>query len=244
MQITVLGCFGPYPPAGGCCSGYLVRAKKTAVLLDCGNGVLSRLRYYLEPWELDAVVVSHLHSDHTADLFILRYALQFARQRQKQGEALPVFAPAEPKEEFVRLSYKEYLQARPARPGESLQIGELEFSFAPGVHAVPANIITVKSGQQKFVYSGDTEYCPQLAQAAAGADLLLCEANFLRSDLENGGRNHLAAFQAAEIAGAAGVKRLVLTHHHPERKPEDALQEAGTVFSHVELAYPGSSYEL
>ncbi|NLN07482.1 MAG: MBL fold metallo-hydrolase [Firmicutes bacterium] len=243
MQITVLGCFGPYPPAGGCCSGYLVRENKTAVLLDCGNGVLSRLRYYLEPWELAAVVVSHLHSDHTADLLILRYAMQYYLQRQ-QGEGLPVFAPAEPEEEFARLSYKEYLQARAVQAGETLRVGELEFSFAQAVHAVPAYIITVRSGKQKFVYSGDTEYCPQLMEAAAGADLFLCEANYLRSDLESGGKNHLAAFQAAGTARAAGVKRLVLTHHHPERNPKDALQEAGAIFPRVELAYPGSSYEL
>lgn len=242
MQVTVLGCFGPYPPAGGCCSGYLVWGKEAAVLLDCGNGVLSRLRYYLEPWEVTAVVLSHLHNDHTGDLPVLRYARQF--NRQHRVETLSVFAPAGPKDEFDRLFSSEYLRAQPVQAGETLQIGDLEFAFAQAVHSVPSHIITVKQGRKKFVYSGDTENCPQLVAAAAGADLFLCEANYLRSDLEGGANNHLAAFQAAEAARAAGVKRLVLTHHHPDRSPKEALREAAAVFPRTELALMGSSYQL
>ena len=38
MKLTVLGCYGPYPPAGGACSGYLLEEGGTRVLIDCGNG--------------------------------------------------------------------------------------------------------------------------------------------------------------------------------------------------------------
>jgi len=43
MQLALLGCYGPYPPAGGACSGYLVSEDGYNLLLDCGNGVMSRL---------------------------------------------------------------------------------------------------------------------------------------------------------------------------------------------------------
>ena len=41
MKLTVLGCNGPYPAAGGACSGYLLETGDTRVLLDCGAGALA-----------------------------------------------------------------------------------------------------------------------------------------------------------------------------------------------------------
>ena len=43
LKLTILGCYGPYPKAGGACSGYLLEDETTKILIDCGNGVLSRL---------------------------------------------------------------------------------------------------------------------------------------------------------------------------------------------------------
>lgn len=243
MKITVLGCFGPYPPAGQCCSGYLLQDGETAVLLDCGNGVLSRLRYYLEPWALTAVVVSHLHADHYGDLLILKYALMLHDQAGTR-EPLHVYAPDQPQDVFASLSYKTYLQAVPVTEQTKLEIGRLQFSFTPAVHAVPSYLVTVTAGEKKFVYSGDTEYFPGLAAAAAGADLFLCEANFLEEDIKRGAPNHLSAAQAAQVAREGGVKRLVLTHFFPERGPGLALQEARQVFAAAEPAQPGAVYEL
>jgi ribonuclease BN (tRNA processing enzyme) len=243
MILTVIGCYGPYPAAGQCCSGYLVQDSGTAVLLDCGNGVLSRLRYYLEPWELSAVVVSHLHSDHICDLLIMRYALMI-RQMQEGGKALKVFAPAEPENDFRQLTYKDALTAVPLGESSRLQIGSLRFSFHRGHHAIPSFLITIECEGKKIVYSGDTEYFPGMAKVVEGADLFLCEANYLRADLEKGYRNHLAAFQAAEAALSGQVKRLVLTHLHPDRDRKAILSEAGELFPRVELASAGSLYNL
>jgi len=180
MKITVLGCYGPYPPAGQCCSGYLLQDQETAILLDCGNGVLSRLRYYLEPWELSAVIVSHLHADHYGDVAILKYALML----HQQAEPLTVYAPAEPQDIFSSLNYKTFLKAEPVNETTELKIGRMQISFTPAVHSVPSYLITVTAGEKKFVYSGDTEYSPFLAAAVAKADLFLCEANFLEEDLK------------------------------------------------------------
>ncbi len=43
MNITVLGCWAPYPRAGGACSGYLLREGETVVLLEAGDGSFIRL---------------------------------------------------------------------------------------------------------------------------------------------------------------------------------------------------------
>src|SRR5690554_3434426 len=98
MKLRVLGNNGPYPKAGGTCSGYLLENKNTKVLLDCGNGVFSKFQNVCKLEELDAIVLSHLHPDHISDVFILRYALQF------KDLSLKLFAPNEPMYEFERLS--------------------------------------------------------------------------------------------------------------------------------------------
>ncbi|MCG8541098.1 MAG: MBL fold metallo-hydrolase, partial [Clostridia bacterium] len=65
MKITILGNSGPYPRAGGACSGYLLEEDDIKILIDCGNGVLSRLLGMIESLEdIDAIILSHLHSDH------------------------------------------------------------------------------------------------------------------------------------------------------------------------------------
>jgi ribonuclease BN (tRNA processing enzyme) len=133
---------------------------------------------------------------------------------------------------------KEYAEQQKFR----ISVGNLEISFSPAVHAYPSHVITVVSGNKKLVYSGDTEYFPQLAELAAGADLFLCEANYLQKDIKNGSPNHLAAYQAGKTARDAGVKRLVLTHHHPERNLKKSWAEAAEYFANLELASAGAVY--
>ncbi|MDW7652167.1 MAG: MBL fold metallo-hydrolase [Bacillota bacterium] len=241
MLLTVLGCYGPYPPAGQCCSGYLLQAGGHSVLLDCGNGVLSRLRYFVEPWELEAVIVSHLHNDHISDLMILRYAMMVRRQTEP-GKPLHVYAPQEPAADYQRLSYKNYVVTNPLNDQTSLDIGPMRFTFTRGVHPVPSYLTTVEHEGKKLVYSGDTEFFPALPQVIDGADLFLCEANYLRGDIDAGHPNHMAAYQAARAAAEGGVGKLVLTHHHPDRDSAAGLREALETFPATERAHPGSMF--
>ena len=68
MKLTVVGCSPAWPNPGSAHSGYLVTSDGRRVLLDCGPGVLARLRE-TEPWPtIDAIVISHLHLDHCGDL--------------------------------------------------------------------------------------------------------------------------------------------------------------------------------
>ncbi len=82
MRITVLGKSPSWQDAGGACSGYLVEDGDTRLLLDCGNGVFSKLRQRIDYTELDAVLISHLHADHFLDLVPYAYALVYAPRQQ------------------------------------------------------------------------------------------------------------------------------------------------------------------
>ena len=78
MQLTVLGCSPASTNPGGASSSYLVEDGQTRLLLDCGSGSFGRLIQYLDPATVDAIVISHMHADHTLDLIPYRYALSFA----------------------------------------------------------------------------------------------------------------------------------------------------------------------
>lgn len=244
MKLTVLGCHGPYPPAGGCCSGYLLQEKGCNLLVDCGNGVLSRLQEHLDYRDLNAVFLSHLHADHYSDIMIMRYGLEIAFKRGLSSEPLPLYAPAEPDIEFERLPYKHAYKVNSVDHGATLQVGPFTVQFSKGIHAVTSLAMRIQTLAGILVYSGDTEYTPQLEEFALNADIFLCEANYLEEDINNNLPNHLSSAQAAQIAATAGVKRLLLTHHHPERDLEQTLVEAKKYFPHSELAREGLKYEI
>ncbi len=242
MKLTVLGCYGPYPPPGGCCSGYLLQEENCNMLIDCGNGVLSRLQEHLDYQDLDAVIISHLHPDHFSDVMIMRYGLQMAFDHGLRSEPLPLYAPADPESEFERLPYKNAYSVNSIEAGDTLQIGPFTILGREGVHAVPSMALRIRTASGLLIYSGDTEYYDGLSDFASGGDLFLCEANFLEKDIENNLPNHLSSAQAAQIAANAGVKKLLITHHHPERDLELSLAEAVKHFPGAKPAREGEKY--
>jgi len=91
--LLVLGSSGGCPGAGRACPGYLVGAGDVEVLLDCGPGVMGRLREAVDYRTVDAVVLSHLHADHFLDLVPYAYGLMMDLIVRGVGEPIPVYAP-------------------------------------------------------------------------------------------------------------------------------------------------------
>ena len=82
MQVTVLGKSPSWQDAAGACSGYLVQEDDFTLVLDCGNGVFSKLRPLCDYVDVNAVLISHLHADHFLDLVPFSYALCYAPRQQ------------------------------------------------------------------------------------------------------------------------------------------------------------------
>src|SRR3984885_10148500 len=82
VQITVLGKSPSWQDAGGACSGYLVQEEDFVLLIDCGNGVFSKLRRFCDYVDVGAVVITHMHADHFLDLVPFSYALRYAPRQQ------------------------------------------------------------------------------------------------------------------------------------------------------------------
>ena len=67
MRLEVVGCSPAWPNPGGAQSGYLVEGPGR-LLLDCGPGVLARMREQIGWPEVDAIAITHFHLDHWGDL--------------------------------------------------------------------------------------------------------------------------------------------------------------------------------
>ncbi len=95
MKLTVIGHWGGYPKAGEASSGYLLEHDGFKLLVDCGSGVLSFLQNHLTVTDLDAVLISHYHPDHVADIGVLQHALLIQYFLGKSKGTLPVYAHTE-----------------------------------------------------------------------------------------------------------------------------------------------------
>ena len=235
MKLTILGANGPYPAVDGACSGYLLSSDSgnTHILFDCGTGCLAALRGLLPLEALTAVVLTHLHYDHMSDMLPMQYALQFSARQT----ALPVLCPTAPTEARRLLDAKCFDLCLP----EDRQIGELRLSFIPGVHPVPCVCVAVEGDGARFVYTGDTNENPALELFADGCDLLLADAGLSSADWTPRAP-HLSAAMCGQLARAARVRSLVLTHLNPKYDPETLAAEARAHYPNAELAVRGAQY--
>ncbi len=257
MRLTVLGCSGSGPGPDSPASGYLLTAGSTRLLLDLGNGSFGALQRHLDPWLLDAVVLSHLHADHCADMANLVVHRRY-HPAVPAAAPLPVYGPADTAtrlalayaaspEERETADLSDTLAFRKAADGGP--VGDVVLRTAPVAHPVEAYAVRIEHGGASLVYSGDTGPCPELVELAAGADTLLCEASWPhvvpgRWTRPPGGL-HMSGRQAGEHAAAAGVGRLLLTHIPVWCDPAALLAEAREAFDGpVEVVAPDASYEV
>jgi ribonuclease BN (tRNA processing enzyme) len=243
LKLTVLGNYGPYPKAGCACSGFLLTTNDKKLLIDCGSGVVGKLQQYIDIEELDAVILSHLHSDHASDILTLGYAVDVKMKKQVIKEKLRVYLPGEPKEEYERVESRECFETIKLNEDLKLKLGGLEIAFREMKHGYQTFAISIKEGSKKFVYSGDTMPNDALVDFAKDADLFLCEAGLLERDEKAIRAMHLTAREAGEIAEKAGAKRLLLTHFLPDNKLDHYLREATISYNGImEMAGENKTY--
>ncbi len=246
MRITVLGSSGTYPRPGEACNGFLIQEAGAHVVLDFGTGCMANLLKTVDFTELDAVIISHMHVDHYLDLYPLYYALRF---HLGKPWGLPLYAPPGALEimgrvlgEDARAYLDRVFTPCELREGESLTIGSLRVRCYPASHPVEAfclRLETLNGPALTLGYSGDTEPCPGLTEAARGADLFLCEATMINSFAEHA-HGHLTSQGAGEAAREAGAHRLVLTHIWPTFDREQSRSEAAAAYdAPVEVALQG-----
>lgn len=211
MELTVLGCYGGYPYNGIGTSSYLITSGEYHLLLDCGSGALMALQRYLNPLQLDAVLLTHYHHDHIADVGVLQYLWQLAPGAKKEP-VLPIYGHAGDQAHFAGLTWPQATHGIAYDPHRALTLGPLTVTFGATKHPVEAYapVITETATHKKLAFTADTTTFDGLTSWAQGADTLLADTNFYAD--HQGTAWHLTSTQAGQLAQDAGVRRLLLTH--------------------------------
>lgn len=252
MEIVFLGTGCPVVSTERYGPAQLVLGQDARVLVDCGSGVTQRLVAVGAPGrDLDALLLTHLHSDHLVDL----YQLVVSSWHQGRDRPLPIYGPPGTRR-YVEglmalwepeLSQRIAHEKRPSTAALKVEVTEIAADETLKVGALAVRVVAVdhqpvrhafgfvfEGGGKKLALSGDTRRCPALIEAAKGADLLVHEVFVHREmpvvpgvrsaeTVANVASYHTLSGEVGKIATEAGVKALALTHFVPPAADRAAL---------------------
>lgn len=226
MQLTLLGFMGGFPAEGVGTTSYLLESGGFHLLIDAGSGAVLALEKKLDPLDLDAVILTHYHPDHIADLGVLQHVF-LLKEREDGGEKkiLPIYGHTESDLHPLR-NFPDVSEGKDYNGKEEIEIGPFHLAFLKTIHPVPcyALQITEKETGKKLVFTADSGYLADFIPFSKNADLLLADTNFFRGKENHS--VHMTSQEVGEIAKAANVKELVLTHLPPYADWNRLLKEA------------------
>jgi ribonuclease BN (tRNA processing enzyme) len=236
LRLTVLGSGTIVPSLRRQPSGYLVEGSGAKVLLDCGSGTLRRLlQAGTHPDDVDLILISHIHLDHTSELPLLLFSARYAPAPRRRPLRLAGSSGFVEHFRGLESLYGEGLAAagyeravETLQEGGAARAGGIEIRCAPARHIPSSLAFRLQEGGASLVYTGDTEYCRSVVDLARGCDLLLCECSFPDG---SPAKLHLTASDAGRIAAEAGARRLLLTHFYPACEAADIIGQARGAFS-------------
>src|SRR6266571_2330134 len=172
VKLRIVGCSPAWPNPGGAQSGYLVEGSGR-VLLDCGPGVLPRLREQ-EGWpHVDAIVITHFHLDHWGDLVPWTFGSMFGPGRHLPKPVL--FVPPDGEAELADFADKLGVEGMFSAAFDVREYAEDEPFEAAGLEVTAIRVphyqltthaLRVTDGKRTLAYSGDSAPSPKLAEVA------------------------------------------------------------------------------
>jgi ribonuclease BN (tRNA processing enzyme) len=215
----------------------MVRHGGCTLLVDAGLGTLQKLAVLgVSLAEPDVVAFTHLHLDHTAELAPMLFSLR--NTGIGRGKALTLLGAPGFRDfhERLRGTYGSWVEAEDysllveeitSRP---VSLGSLVLTAVPVLHTPQSVAFRVEDTEtgKVIAFSGDTDVCAGIVTAARNADVAVLECSFPN---ERKVRGHLTPAEAGELATAARVKKLVLTHFYPECEEADILGQCRETYS-------------
>ncbi len=219
MRLTIIGCGDAFGAGGRLQTSFHVRSAQTVFLIDCGASTLIGMRRLkLDPNEIDAVFVTHLHGDHFGGLPWFLIDGQYVSKRKRPlivtgprgiearyltaAEALyPGSTTNDPGFELV---FQEYEEQRPLDVG-GVTVTPFEVKHPSGA---PPYALRFAVDGKTIAFTGDTGWVDVLYEVAQGADLFISECFQYDVTLPI----HLDYATIDANYARLGAKRVLLTH--------------------------------
>ena len=217
MKIIILGTGTSVPSLHRNSSSYLVMTEKQKILVDIGPSVVRRLLekgYTVN--DIDIIMLTHFHVDHTADLSTFLFACNYGINPRKKPLMI-IGGPGIHK--FYRSLTKVYrwvlpnayeLTLKNILPHE-LKLDDITIKTVPVNHNRESVGISIRE-KKRVVFSGDTDYSKNFVKLAFRADLLITECSFPVTKLK--GHMNLAVLD--RVIKAAQPERVIVSHLYPE----------------------------
>jgi len=246
MRLTILGGIGGWPAAGGACSGYLLEYDGFRLLIDPGYAVVPKLLHLLRADDVDAVLVSHGHPDHCADINPLLRVRAF---QDRPPPPLPLFALPGALDAVLALDRPSMLAdayvLREFEAGALIDIGPFQVQTRLLPHPRPNAGFRIEAAGRSLAYTGDAGPSSEMTDLAHRVDVLLAEASYVDEVPEDNRGQLSSAIDAGALAADADVSQLVLTHLLPGTDEQAAIRAASSKFpGPIAIAVPGLSIEL
>lgn len=232
MRLQFLGSGDAFGSGGRFNMCMLVESGSTRFLLDCGaSSLIAMKRFGVARNSIETILITHFHADHFGGLPFFILDAQFSKRRapltiagppglgHRLAEAMDVCFPrsSKIKQEFdVRILE--------LKPGVQEFVNQLRVTpyvvSAEHVAGFLSFALRVETDGRILTYSGDADWCDELAQAAYEADLFVCEAYFYEKEI----RYHINFKSLEKHLSEIRPKRLILTH-----MSEDMLRRSGSI---------------
>ncbi len=224
MKVTILGCSGGYPAPGGATSGYLLQYNGKNILIDCGSGVIANLQKYIDFGQIDAIILTHLHADHIADISILKYAIQMNKAMGIEIHAIPLFAPTTPEAAFQSI-HDGNLVVGHINASTVLPLFGAEASFFRTSHPVECYGVRLAYQNKVISFSADATYGSALFPLMESADLAIMDCGSLEK-YRKPVMLHMTPTECHQLYCECKIKNVVLSHLVPYYNNLDVDAEA------------------
>ena len=223
MELRFIGSGDAFGSCGRFNTCFLVTGSRCRFLIDCGASSLVALKQAgIEMNSIDGVVLSHLHGDHFGGLpFFLLDARLIAKRKKPffiigpEGHEARLAAAQEalfPGSSHSALGFavtRRTLEAETSCDGEGFTVTPYPAAHSAGA---PCFSLRIECDGKTVAYSGDTEWTDNLARAAQGIDLFICECSSYERPL----KGHIAYRSIAPLLAGLGARRVILTHMNPD----------------------------
>ena len=239
MEVIFLGTGTGVPSVRRASPALAVIFPSLTLLVDSGSGTMRQMvRAGLSYTGLDAILYTHFHPDHTAELVPFLFTVRYWPGFQRPGP-IRIVGPEGLKSFYTQLgvAYGHWIEPaegrvtfeeRPLGKTTAFRLGTVEAQSGPVPHTDHSlGYRLIEPGGPVLAVTGDTDYGPGLIELARGADLLVTECSSPEGSKIDG---HLTPVLAGRVAREAGVRALALTHFYPDTEGHDLKSQAASEF--------------